>query len=157
MNSGCNPENHIEKNNVQIDSLKTLPNSFYAFRRGRIYVDGIKPESYRIWYNINRWGIENIYKIDDFENFNSTVENTITKYNIDTNLRKNNANLFIRFSRKYEFGHISIDKPYKIFFSNRDGLSEQYVYTLNDSVKKVYSINSKFRFLKSGWFINIAD
>ena len=157
INSGCSSENHIENNNIQIDSLKILPNSFYAFRRGRIFVENIKPKSYRIWYDIDRGGVENIYKIEDFQNRNNTVERIIAKYGIDTNLCKKNVNLFIRLSRKYEFGHLSIDQQNNIFFSNRDGLLEQYAYPFNDSVRKRYSRNSNFRLLQSGWFENIAD
>ena len=107
--------------------------------------------------DIDRGGVENIYKIEDFQNRNNTVERIIAKYGIDTNLCKKNANLFIRLSRKYEFGHLSIDQQNKIFFSNRDGSLEQYAYVFNDSVRKKYTRNSNFRLLQSGWFENIAD
>ncbi len=157
FNSGCYSENHIEKNNVQIDSLKILPNSFYAFRRGRLYIEDIKLKRFRIWYDINRGGIGNIYEIEDFKDPRNVAETTIAKFRIDTNLCKNKADLFMRLSKKYEFGHLSVDQPNKIFFSNRDGLLEQYVYALNDSVRGMYIKNLNFRLLKSGWFENIVD
>ena len=38
FNFGCKEENHIDKYDVNVDSLKILPNGFYAYRRGNIFL-----------------------------------------------------------------------------------------------------------------------
>ena len=59
---------------------------------------------------------------------------------------------FIDLSRKFKFGHIKVDKSNKVSFSYRDGLSEQFVITFNDSLKEKYSNNNDFKLLTNGWF-----
>ena len=77
---------------------------------------------------------------------------TINKYNIDTTANKNEMQRFIDLSRKFKFGHIKVDKSNKVSFSYRDGLSEQYVMTFNDSLKEKYSNSMDFKILTNGWF-----
>ena len=150
INASC--KNHIDKYNVKVDSLKLLPDNFYAYRGGRIYVEDIKLEKYRIWFNRDDEGdLQDIYTIDDLKNRYSGLK-IINTYGIDTFLSKAYAQTFIQLSRKYKFGHIYIDKKYKISFSYRDGLAEQYVMALNDSIKNIYANNKDFRLLKNGWF-----
>ena len=42
FNLGCKEENHIDKYEVNVDSLKTLPDGFYAHRSGNIFFDNDK-------------------------------------------------------------------------------------------------------------------
>ena len=53
--AGC--ENHIDKYKVNVDSLQTLPDGFYAYWRGRVYVQDEKDSIYRIWYSLAQSGI----------------------------------------------------------------------------------------------------
>lgn len=156
INAGCKRENHIDKYNVNLDSLKTLPDNFYAYRRGRIYLEDLKVEEYRIWFNIDKEGnVEDISKIEDFKNINSKTETVIKTYAIDTFLSKTYAQKFIDLSRRFKFGNVCIDKNNKISFSYKDGLAEQYVKALNDSINHLYANKNDFKLLKNGWFENL--
>jgi len=156
ISASCKTENHIDKYDVQVNSLKILPDNFYAYRGGRIYLEGIKIENYRIWFNRDDKGdLQDIFKIDDLKNRYSGLE-IIKTYGIDTSLNKAYAQTFIQLSRKYKFGHILIDKENKISFSYKDGLAEQYVKALNDSISNIYAKKKDFRLLKNGWFENIC-
>jgi hypothetical protein len=150
FNFGCKEENHIDKYEVNVDSLKTLPDGFYAYRRGNIYYDN---EKYMIWHTLDNFGnAQNIFRISDLADQNSDKTTTINKYNIDTTENKIIMQRFIYLSRKFKFGHIKVDKSNKISFSYQDGLSEQFVITFNDSLKNKYSNNKDFIFLTNGWF-----
>jgi hypothetical protein len=149
---GCHSEDHIDKYKINLDSLKTLPDGFYAYRRGRIYYEDVNIEKYRIWFNLDNSGnVGNISKMEDFAGGN-TDEAMPGKYGIDTFEHKARVQKFIRLSRKFRFGHINVDRHKKISFSYRDGLAEQYVKALNDSIEKVYLGNNNFHLLKNGWF-----
>ena len=150
---GCKTENHIDKYQVNLDSLQTLPDGLYAFRRGRVYLENVNAEEFRIWFNRDKNGnVETIFKIEDFKNKNAGEETTIRKYGIDTFDFKAIMQKFIALSGKYKFGHISIDISNKISFSYKDGLSEQYVKTFNDSVTAIYKAKTDFILLNNGWF-----
>lgn len=147
---GCKEENHIDKYNVNVDSLKTLPDGFYAYRRGNIFFDN---EKFMIWYTLdNSENVKDIFRISDLTDQNSDKTATINKYNIDTIGNKIVMQRFIDLSKKFKFGHIKVDKSNKVSFSYSDGLSEQFVMTLNDSLKNKYSNNKDFKLLKNGWF-----
>ena len=136
-----------------MDSLKTLPDGFYAYRRGNIYFEDIHLKKYRIWLNLNNLGnVKSIIRVEDFNNRNAEVKETISKYRIDTVEQKNNLQKFIDLSREYKFGHIGIDKNNKISFSYKEGLSEQYVKSFNDSIENLYVKNIDFILLNNGWF-----
>ena len=150
--NSCNNENHIDKYDVNIDSLKTLPNNFYAYRGGSVFIENWE---YRIWFKLNSSGnIENVSNVQDYANYKGDKLTAIKKYKIDTVKIKTIAQKFIKLSRKFKFGHIKIDKENKIYFSSRKEPIEQYVMILNDSLKKVYYKNKDFRLLKNGWFEN---
>jgi hypothetical protein len=156
LNASCKNENHIDKYDVKVDSLKILPDNFYAYRGRRIYLEDVKLENYRIWFNRDDKGnVQDIVKIEDFKNRNSGLETIIKTYAIDTSSSKVYAQTFIELSKKYKFGNISIDKESKISFSYKDGLAEQYVKTLNDSIRNMYANKKDFRLLENGWFENI--
>ena len=150
---GCKNKNHIDKYEVNLDSLKTLPNAFYAYRRGNIYYEDLQVKEYRIWLNLDDFGnVKSIFKIEDFADKNADEITTVNKYKIDTTEKKILMQRFIDLSRKFKFGHITIDKTNKISFSYRDGLPEQYVKIFNDSLKNLYLKNDDFRLLNNGWF-----
>lgn len=147
---GCKDENHIDKYEVNLDSLKTLPDAFYAHRRGNIYYDNGK---YMIWLTLDNSGdVKNIFQVTDLADRNADDTATISKYKIDTTENKVLMQRFLDLSSKFKFGHISVDKANKISFSYQDGLSEQYVKTFNDSLKDIYIKNKDFRLLNNGWF-----
>jgi hypothetical protein len=153
LNTGCNKRNHIEKYNVELDSLKTLPNNFYAYRRGRIYVED---SNYRTWFNLdNRGNIFSVFNIEDFKYSEKEDSAIIATYKIDTSLCKSIAQRFVDLSKKFKFGHIFIDKKRKISFSYEEDLSEEYVKALDDSTKNAYSKKKGFKLLQNGWFENI--
>ncbi|MES2848703.1 MAG: hypothetical protein V4685_06580 [Bacteroidota bacterium] len=153
INTGCKTENHIDKHQVNLDSLQTLPDGFYAFRRGRVYLEDVNTEEFRIWFNRDSNGnVETIFNIEDFKDKNANRETTMLKYGIDTFDYKAIMQKFIYLSRKYKFGHISIDRSNKISFSYKDGLSEQYVKTFNDSLEAIYKAKNDFILLNNGWF-----
>jgi len=148
--------NHIDTYQVQLDSLEILPNNFYAYRGGGVYLTDLKAENYRIWFNLDDNGnVQDVSKIENFRNKNDDLQTVIHTYAIDTSASKAYAQTFIELSRKYRFGHLLIDKTDKISFSYKDGLPEQYVRTLNDSVKNLYLTNKDFRLLENGWFENV--
>lgn len=158
INASCRNENHIDKYKVNLDYLDALPNNFYAYRGGRIYLEDAKVQEYRIWFNINNEGnVQDIFRIEDFRNLNDKSEKVITSYAIDTSLSKVYAQKFIDLSRQFQFGHIYIDKSNKVSFSCKDGLAEQYVKALNDSVYYIYSNKKNFELLKNGWFQNLEQ
>ncbi len=96
--------------------------------------------------------VKDIFNISDLTDQNSDRTTIINKYNIDTTDNKIVMQRFIDLSRKYKFGHIKVDKSNKISFSYRDGLSEQFVMTFNDSLRNKYSNNKDFKLLTNGWF-----
>ena len=141
--------NHIDKYNINAEELKTLPDNFYSYRRGTVRITS--PE-YIVWFDLNKHGnIGNVLRIgrpgDD-------MGISIRQYNIDTTNAKETAQHFINLSRKYRFGHINVDRKNKIAFSSRDGLAEQYVLPMNDSIRNVYMTNPDFSMLSNGWFEN---
>jgi hypothetical protein len=152
--SSCRDVNHIDKYDVNIDSLKNLPDNFYAYRGGRIFIDTNK---YMIWFNLDYFGnVESVFKINDIIDFDKNQANLINKYAIDTIKSKIIAQKFIDLSHQFKFGHINIQRKNKIAFSYKDGLPEQYVITFNDSLRNVYIKNAEFKLLKNGWFENIT-
>ena len=147
---GCKEENHIDKYEVNVDSLKTLPDGFYAYRRGNIFFDN---EKFMIWYTLDNSGnVKDVFRISDMADQGSEKAATINKYNIDTKVNKIYMQRFIDLSRKFKFGHIKVDRLNKVSFSYRDGLSEQYVMTFNDSLKEKYTNDKDFKILTNGWF-----
>ena len=155
LSFGCKVENHIDKYDVDIAELKTLPDGFYG-RRGNIYYEDTNLEKYRVWLTLDNSGqVKNILKIEDFNDKNNSQSELLIKYKIDTNEIKIRMQKFMNLSREYKFGHINIDTENKIAFSYRDGLSEQYVKTFNDSLKDLYSKKNSFRLLSNDWFEHI--
>jgi len=153
LHCSCANQNHIDEYKVNIDSLKTLPDNLYAYRRGSIFIEDVNTGNYRTWFTINAGGnVGHIYKIDDFKNQGSDAATTIKRYSIDTFNSKSLAQEFIRLSTKYKFGHIYIDKSNLIYFSHKDGVTQQYVRALNDSIQAAYLNNTDFRLLHNGWF-----
>lgn len=149
--SCSNNENHVDRYQVNVDSLKILPDGFYAFRRGRLHID--KDEKYRIWFNRdNNGNSTTIFKIEDLKDTNTDEKKSINKYSIDTIAVKAIMQQFIRLSGKYKFGHIRIERKNRISFSYKDGLPEQYVKTFSDSLTAFYNSRKDFILLSNGWF-----
>lgn len=147
---GCKEENHIDKYGVDVDSLKTLPDGLFAYRRGNVFFD--KGE-FIIWYTLDNSGnVKNVLRIHDFSDGNSEEAATINKYNIDTSANKVVMQRFIDLSKKFKFGHINVDRLNKVSFSYSDGLSEQFLMIFNDSLKNKYSNDKDFKLLPNGWF-----
>ena len=150
--------NHIDKYEIDIDTLKTLPNNFYAYRRGSIFIEDTEFKNYRLWFRLDELGnIKNVFRVENLKNYKENPYSVLKKYNIDTLQFKKNAQKFIELSRKFKFGHININKENIIYFSNKDGLAEQYVKVFNDSLKKKYSNDKQFKLLKNSWFENIEN
>ncbi len=149
-----NQYNHIEKYEVSIDSLNTLPDGFYAHRRGNIYISNLDSNNCMVWFNRKESGeIHNIFKAVDTKNRNLCSDSVVKKYQIDTIKYIKYASRFIQLSRKYKFGHILINRKNKISFSYIDGKSEEYVKTFDDDIEKKYKQNSDFKLLDNGWFV----
>ena len=146
----CKKENHIDKYGLTLEKLNQLPDYFYAHRRGNIYFEN---QYYRIWFNRTLTGdIKNIFEIEDLKKNELSSIQTSMLYNIDTANSKRIAQNFIDLSNKFKFGHLNLDRKNKVSFSYRDGLAEQYVKPLNDSVKNLYLKNQDFKLLNNGWF-----
>lgn len=147
----CKEKNHIDKYQITIEKLDKLPDNFYAHRRGRIYFEN---KYYRIWFNKTITGnIKSIFQIEDMQKHHTLLEVQPAKfYRIDTTESKKIAQIFVELSKKYQFGHINIDRRNKIAFSHKEDVSEQFVKPMNDTVKKEYEKNIDFRLLENGWF-----
>jgi uncharacterized protein YqfB (UPF0267 family) len=153
--SSCDNQNHIEKYNINLSELKTLPQNFYGYRRGSVYLEDLEHKKYRLWFHLEKNGnIKNIFRIDNLQNLKDNSK-ALKTFKIDTINEKRNAQKFIELSRKFKFGHIRIDTINKTYFSSIDGLSEEFIKTFNDSVTKIYSKDKEFRLLKNGWFEKI--
>jgi hypothetical protein len=156
--NGCKIKNHIDTYNVNIDTLKTLPDNFYAHRRGRIYLEDTEAAHYRIWFNKDKEGnVTDIFKIEDLRKNGHDPVQVINTYAIDTSMSKNSVQKFIDLSRRYKFGHILIDTKNKISFSCKDGVAEQYARALNDSTNNVYSNKKGFVLHSNSWYENTAQ
>ncbi len=147
--SACKHQNHIDKYGLKVESLIKLPDNFYAYRRGRIFIDD---HENLIWFNLGKFG--NIENIERISTKNSSINHNKLYTKKDSADFKINAQEFINLSKKYKFGHINIDRKNKISFSYIDGLSEQFVKTLNDSMKMAYLESKDFKLLDNGWFEN---
>jgi hypothetical protein len=113
-------------------------------------------KNYRVWLSIDIFGnVKNIFKIEDFKNDSSVTLTILNKYKIDTIKTKIIMQKFVDLGRKFKFGHIKIERAKKISFSYQDGLYEQFVKTINDSVKNIYLKDKDFILLNNGWFENI--
>jgi hypothetical protein len=145
----CKSKNHIEKYGLKIENLNKLPDNFYAYRRGSIFIDNGQN---LIWFNLNNFG--NIKELREIWVSNKSVNHNRIYTQKDTINLMENAQEFINLSRKYRFGHMNINRKNKISFSYRDGLSEQFVKALSDSVKTLYLNNNDFKLLENGWFEN---
>ena len=152
-NISCDSENHIAENKISMDSLLTLPNGFYAYRNGRIYLLDTQHKEFRTWLNLDSLGnVKNIFRVEDLRNRGTIGQTILDKHRIDTIEQKIAAQKFIELSKSFKIGHLDIDKANKISFSYKDGLSEQYVMALNDSIKDVYSNREDFKLLRNDWF-----
>lgn len=142
----CNGENDIDKHNVDIESLKSLPNNTYGYHRGVLFIGN---NNFTIWFNRDSSGL----KIDNIKKIQSENNDPIKNYQIDTIEYKELAQKFIDISiKKYKFGHLRIDRNSEISVSYKIGKSNQYVKPLNDSVNNFYENSSYYKRLKNGWF-----
>ena len=143
---GCG--NPIDNYQVNVDSIKTLPIGLYAFRGRQNYYS---TENYMVWVNRNGNNkLMAVTRITEHANPKATAAETIRKYQIDTSESKKLIQSFIGLNRKYGFGHIDIDSN-KIGLSYHPDISEQYVWTNNDSIKTYYLNVLEFRLLDNGW------
>ena len=157
MNASCKNANLIDKYEVNLDSLLTLPDNFYAYRGGEMYLEDLKAENYRVWFNLSNGKAQDISKIEYFRNKKNNLKDSITAYKLDTSLCKIYAQRFIELSRQYKFGHIGIGKQNEVSLSYNEDVSEQYVRPLNDSIKQMYAHKKDFRLLPNGWFEKIEQ
>lgn len=149
--ASCKVENHIDQYGVNIDSLKTLPDGLFAHRRDNIFYEN---GQYMIWYTLSNTGqAANISKVTDLATGDTQYNAVLSKYKIDTTNHKMRMQRFLDLSNQFKFGHIQVDQSNKISFSYQDGLAEQYLWPLNDSIKKLYLSNNDFVLLKNGWFV----
>jgi len=150
--SSCDNRNHIDKHNISLTELKTLPQNFYGYRHGSVYLADLEHKKYRIWFHLDKNGnVKNIFRVDNLKN----LKDSLQTFKIDTIKEKKSIQKFIELSRKFKFGHIRMDTVNKIYFSSIEGLSEEFVKTFNDSVNQIYIKNKEFRLLKNGWFEKI--
>ena len=153
--SSCDNKNHIEKYNINLTELKTLPQNFYGYRSGSVYLNDLEHKKYMFWFRLDENGnVKNIFRIDNFQNLKDSLQ-ALKTFKIDTIKEKKNMQNFIELSRKFKFGHIKMDTINKIYFSTIEGLSEEFIKTFNDSVTKIYKKDKEFRLLKNGWFEKI--
>ncbi len=148
----CNNKNHIDQYNVDINELKKLPNNFYAYWRGGIYVSDLN-ENYRLEFDLNNQGnVGDLKNISNLKNQTITQDSTIALYNIDTLKKKNDLQHFVNLSKKYLMGHAYIEKEKLIYFSYHKDVRQQYVMPLNDSLKMIYSNDESFQLLENDWY-----
>lgn len=151
---GCESKSNGDTQHVSPDSLLTLSDGFYAYRNGRIYFTD-SDNRYRIWYDLTFSGnLGEEFRIDDFVNDVVDKSMVIKKYSIALSENRSNMKQFLHLSRKFKFGHISIDRSSKIAYSSKEDLSEEYVHPLTDSTMQLYQSNKRFILLKNGWFKN---
>lgn len=152
---GCESKSSGDTQQVSTESLLTLSDGFYAYRNGSIYFTD-SDNRYRIWYDLTFSGnLGEEFRIDDFANNNGANKSLdIKKYNISLSENRSNMKQFLHLSRKFQFGHIIIDRSSKIAYSSKEDLSEEYVHPLNDSTIQLYQTNKRFILLKNGWFKN---
>ena len=132
-----------------MEDLKTLPENFYGYRKGSVYLEDLDFKKYRIWFNLNENGnLKNIFRIDNIQNPKDSLQ-ALKIFKIDTIQEKKNMQKFIDLSRKFKFGHIRMDTINKCYFSSIDGLSEEFVKTFNDSLTNQYLENKDLKLLKS--------
>jgi hypothetical protein len=149
--------NYYADHNLPVDALLTLPDGMYAHRRGRIY-HSPNLNSYRIWYDQSLTGmITDIFKIEDLQDHEASRLATVAKYSIDTVNDKLLVQKFKALSSKYGFGHLYIDRKNIVYFSARDGLAQQYVMPMNDSVKNKYKNDPDFTLTDKDWFKYVRD
>jgi hypothetical protein len=135
--------------------LKTLPENFYGYRRGSVYLEDLNLKKYRLWFSLNDNGdVKSIFRIDNFQNPKDSLQ-ALKTFKIDTIQEKKNMQKFIGLSRKFKFGHIRMDTINKCYFSTIDELSEEFVKIFNDSLKKIYLKDKDFKLLENGWFERI--
>lgn len=147
--ASCNG-NHLERYNVDVNELKTLPENSYAYYRGTVMVS---KEDVIIWYNIDHDGnIVNISKIQDNKDPKASTAQAIEKYALDTVTQKAAAVHFTELAHKYHFGHINVDHKNKIAYSTNQDITEEYVYPLNDSIRIYYLLGGRYDNLENGWF-----
>jgi hypothetical protein len=153
----CDNRNHIEKYNVSMEDLKTLPENFYGYRKGSVYLEDLDCKKYRIWFNLDENGnVKNIFRIDNIQHQKDSLK-ALKIFKIDTIQEKKNVQKFIDLSRKFKFGHIRMDTINKCYFSSINGLSEEFVKTFNDSLTNQYLENKDFKLLQNGWFENVKN
>lgn len=152
---GCESKHGEDTQQVSPDSLLTLSDGFYAYRNGSIYFTDSN-NRYRVWYDLTFSGnLGEEFRIDDFANDDGANKSMVTKkYNIALSENRSNMKQFLHLSRKFNFGHINIDRSSKIAYSSKEDLSEEYVYPLVDSTMQLYQSNKRFILLENGWFKN---
>ncbi|MES2545900.1 MAG: hypothetical protein V4548_13520 [Bacteroidota bacterium] len=141
------------KENLDINDLKTLPKNFYGYRAGSVYLNDIGSNNFMLWYRIEDNGkLGKLFRIDNFKNRSDSLS-ALTENKIDTLKERKNMELFLDLSRKYGFGHISMDTVYKCYLSRLEDLPEQYVMPFNDSIRRKYLKDKNFKF-ENGWFVH---
>lgn len=151
----CRSKNHIEQYKVEIDSLKKMPNGFYAYRRGVVYQTDIKSENYRIWFELDDNGnVGDIFRIENFKHPGVHDSISIMEHHLDTIFCRQTEQRFIELSRKYKFGHLLVEKDSEICFSSIDGLPVEFAYPFSRTKVQEYQKDSQFKKLKTGWYEN---
>jgi hypothetical protein len=151
----CESKNHIEKYQVDIETLKKMPNGFYAYRGGRVYQTDIKCEKYRIWFELDDEGnVGDIFRIQNFKHPGVEDSISIQEHHIDTLFCKQTEQQFIELSRKYKFGHLLVNKNSEICFSSIDGLPVEFAYPFSWTKEQEYQKRPYFKRLGNGWYEN---
>lgn len=141
---------HPLRNNVDVNELKTLPDNLYMYWGKWLTVSN---DDITVWYNIddNR-NIINIYQVANAKSKKDELPQIIEKSAIDTIRAKATAVLFTRLSHKYGFVYINVEHKNKIAYATYEGIREEYVYPLNDSVMQHYQNDFGYGKLENGWF-----
>lgn len=118
--------------------LLALDDNFYAHRRGNTYISN---DSVMIWFKGNS---SEILKIDTLRHLNNPI--SLKKY-------QKNIQIFHKLSLSKVFGHINVNRNYKISLSTNPDIREEYIYPLNDSILDKYKHDTDYKPTKNGWFI----
>lgn len=155
--SGCKQQNHIDKYHVEVDSLLLLPDHFYGYRHGEVYVTNLDtPQKYMVWFHFDKTGdrIHHISVVNDYKGnrWNTDRAGIVADYGWDTLQWKKDVQKFVDLSRKYKISHLYMERNNMVYFSYHPMAYGQYVKPLNDSVTHIYRTDEKYHSLPNGWF-----
>ncbi|MCC7297500.1 MAG: hypothetical protein IT244_04140 [Bacteroidia bacterium] len=149
--TGCTPNNHVDKHNVQVSELLILPDYMFGNESSSVHLMG----DYSKWtFKKDKNG--NVAYVQYFENLPppDTLENKPIEVNLhlDSNKYKKIAQKFVVVTDKYKIKYIEIDSKQKISFSTGDIQKLEYVYLLNPELMNAFLYSKDYKFLNNKWF-----